>query len=39
MLDNTSPQERAMFSEYFQQMSQRREQRGLPPMGGPFGRR
>jgi hypothetical protein len=39
MLDNTSPQERAMFSEYFQQMSDRRQQRGLPPMGGPFGGR
>jgi hypothetical protein len=38
MLDNTSPQERAMFGEYFQQMQQRRQERGLPPMGGPFGR-
>lgn len=39
MLDNTSPQERAMFSEYFEQMQQRRQERGLPPMGGPFGGR
>jgi hypothetical protein len=39
MLDNTSPQERAMFGEYFKQMSDRRKQRGLPPMGGPFGGR
>jgi hypothetical protein len=39
MLDNTSPQERAMFSEYFQQMSDRRKERGLPPLGGPFGGR
>lgn len=39
MLDNTSPQERAMFGEYFKQMSDRRQQRGLPPMGGPFGGR
>lgn len=39
MLDNTSPQERAMFSEYFKQMSDRRQARGLPPLGGPFGGR
>lgn len=39
MLDNTSPQERAMFGEYMQQMQDRRRQRGLPEMGGPFGSR
>ncbi len=37
MLDNTSPQERAMFGEYMQQMQDRRRQRGLPSMSGPFG--
>jgi hypothetical protein len=37
MLDNTSPQERAMFGEYMQQMQARRKQRGLPTMGGPGG--
>ena len=37
MLDNTSPQQRAMFGEYMQQMQDRRRQRGLPQMGGPFG--
>ncbi len=39
MLDNTSPTERAMFGEYFKQLGERRQQRGLPPMGGPFGQR
>lgn len=38
MLDNTSPTERAMFSEYFKDMESRRKERGLPPMGGPFAR-
>jgi hypothetical protein len=38
LLDNTSPTERAMFSEYFKDMEGRRKERGLPPMGGPFGR-
>lgn len=38
MLDNTSPQQRAMFGQYFDDMNKRRQQRGLPPMGGPFGR-
>jgi hypothetical protein len=37
MLDNTSPQQRAMFSEYMQQMQDRRKQRGMPTMGGPGG--
>jgi hypothetical protein len=32
MLDNTSPQQRAMFSEYLKQLEQRRKERGLPPM-------
>ena len=35
MLDNTSPQQRAMFGEYFKQLAQRRQARGLPPMRGP----
>lgn len=35
MLDNTSPQQRAMFGEYFKQLEQRRKERGLPPMRGP----
>jgi len=35
MLDNTSPQQRAMFSEYMEQLQQRRRERGLPAMGGP----
>jgi hypothetical protein len=35
MLDNTSPQQRAMFGEYFKQLQQRRKERGLPPMRGP----
>jgi hypothetical protein len=39
MLDNTSPQQRAMFSEYFKQLEQRRKERGMPPMRGPFGSR
>jgi hypothetical protein len=38
MLDNTTPQQRAMFGEYFRDLQQRRQERGLPPMGGPFGR-
>lgn len=37
MLDQTSPQERAMFSEYFQQMNNRRKERGMPTFGGPGG--
>ncbi len=37
MLDNTSPQERAMFGEYMKQLQERRQQRGLSSMGGPFG--
>lgn len=37
MLDNTLSQERAMFSEYMQQMQDRRRQRGLPTFGGPGG--
>jgi hypothetical protein len=39
MLDNTSPTERAMFSEYFKDMESRRKERGLPPLGGPGGGR
>lgn len=35
MLDNTTPQQRAMFSEYFSEMAKRRQERGLPPMPGP----
>lgn len=38
MLDNTSPQQRAMFGEYFRELQERRKERGLPPMPGP-GRR
>jgi hypothetical protein len=38
MLDNTSPQQRAMFDEYFRDVAQRRKERGLPPLPGP-GRR
>ena len=39
MLDNTSPQQRAMFGEYFKQLEDRRKERGLPPMRGPGGPR
>lgn len=35
MLDNTTPQQRAMFGEYMSQMEQRRKERGLPPGPGP----
>jgi hypothetical protein len=35
MLDNTSPQQRAMFDEYFRDLAQRRKERGLPPLPGP----
>ncbi len=35
MLDNTSPQERAMVSQYIQQLEQRLRERGFPVMGGP----
>lgn len=38
MLDNTSPQQRAMFDEYFRDIIERRKERGLPPFPGP-GRR
>jgi len=38
MLDNTSPQQRAMMGEYFERMNQRRQERGMPPWGGPGGR-
>ncbi len=38
MLDSTSPQQRAMFGQYFDDMNKRRQERGLPTMGGPFGR-
>lgn len=34
MLDNTSPQQRAMFGEYFRQLQDRRRERGLPEMRG-----
>lgn len=33
MLDGTSPEQRAKFSEYFSAMQKRREKMGLPPMG------
>lgn len=39
MLDNTSPTERAMFTEYFKDMENRRRERGLPTLGGPGGPR
>ncbi|MEX2315687.1 MAG: hypothetical protein WD669_00950 [Pirellulales bacterium] len=39
MLDNSTPQQRAMFSEYFQQLEDRRRERGLPAMRGPGGPR
>ncbi len=35
MLDNSTPQQRAMFGEYFRQVEDRRRQRGLPPFPGP----
>jgi hypothetical protein len=35
MLDNTSATDRAMFSEYFSAVEKRRQERGLPQMGGP----
>lgn len=38
MLDHTSPEQRAMFGEYMRQLQTRRQQRGLPPLRGPFGR-
>jgi len=34
MLDNTTPQDRAMMSEYFREMQKRRQQRGLPGFPG-----
>jgi hypothetical protein len=34
-LDATTPEERAQRAEYFRQLSQRRQQRGLSPMGFP----
>ncbi len=36
-LDNSTPEERAMRSEYFRQLAERRHQMGLPPIG-PRGR-
>jgi hypothetical protein len=38
-LEQTTPELRAMTSEYFRMLKERREQRGLPPSGkGPGGR-
>jgi cell division protein FtsN len=38
-LDQTTPEERAMRSQYFEALKQRRQQRGMPAGGfGPFGR-
>lgn len=36
MLDNTSPDDRAKFGLFFREMAQRRQERGMPPMRGPF---
>lgn len=36
MLDNTSPDDRAKFGLFFREMSQRRQERGMSPMRGPF---
>lgn len=38
MLDNTTPEQREKFTQYMQDMSARRKELGLPPMGPPFGR-
>lgn len=38
-LDLTTPEERAQRTEFFRQMSERRQQRGLPAFGGPPPRR
>ncbi|HEY6564762.1 MAG TPA: hypothetical protein VIY86_09720, partial [Pirellulaceae bacterium] len=35
MLDNTTPEQRAKFSQYFEAMSQRRKELGLPAFAGP----
>ena len=35
MLDNTSPEDRAMMGEYFRQVQDRRKQRGMAPFPGP----
>ncbi|REK06695.1 MAG: hypothetical protein DWQ37_21840 [Planctomycetota bacterium] len=37
MIDNTSAQQRGMFSEYMKDLAARRQQRGLPPMPFPGG--
>lgn len=36
MLDNTSPDDRAKFGLFFREMTQRRQERGMPPLRGPF---
>jgi hypothetical protein len=36
-LDGTNPAERAMMSQFFRDLAARRQQRGLPPGGGPRG--
>lgn len=38
-LDNTTPEERAAFTAYFEAINKRRAERGLEPMRGRFGRR
>jgi len=35
MLDNTTPQDRAMMGEYMRQMQDRRRERGMPALPGP----
>jgi hypothetical protein len=35
MLDNTTPEQRAKFSQFFDAMAERREELGLPAWGGP----
>jgi hypothetical protein len=37
-LDNTTPEARALRADFMRQLQQRRQQRGLPPMPGPWGR-
>jgi hypothetical protein len=35
MLDNTTPEDRAMMGEYMRQVQDRRRERGMPPLPGP----
>jgi len=36
MLNNTTPEDRAAWGNYMREMAERRQQRGMPPMRGPF---